>query len=511
MEPSTSWELAPGAAIALSLPLAYVGYRFLKRPHPLDILPGPPSKSVIYGNAREFGRTRWSDATPFPEPFSTWMRDYGLAFHYRVLFYHRVALADPVSLKHVLVTNAVNYPRSDVSRALLRNLTGGDGLLSSEDPTHAAQRKRLNPHFAHTVFKSYIPVFGQEVSRLAAELDAVVTSKTPVHLPDLTTRLTLNIIGKTAFGYDFDAFDAQRAKSVIDAFEQLNTPPRLLYTLGLIFIPGFRHWPLPYLEQIQRAKATLYKIVDDVVAHKLKAPTAAADLLDLMLDGITPDEARVHVMTFMFAGHETTSNSLCWVLGVLTRHPEVEQRVVRECRQMLTRHDGMVTWDALAELPYLTAVIHETLRLYPTALFITARNCERDDYIPRTNAPPFLMPKGAHVSVSVGAIHRNPLYWTDPDMFCPDRFIEGSREHEADKALRDGKGNTFVFMPFSAGTKNCIGKRFAIAEMQTALALLLPKYAFKLTPDAVLHPKMTGVTIKPSNLCMTVEARPTEP
>ncbi|KDO33792.1 hypothetical protein SPRG_01671 [Saprolegnia parasitica CBS 223.65] len=495
------------AVAALTGGLALVGFRTLRRSQVLtQALPGPRRTSIVYGNAREFGKTRWHDGQRFPEPFVTWQTDFGGAFYYRVFWHHRVNLSDPTSLQHVFVVNAANYPRASIPRALFQNLLGGDGLLSSEDPAHAAQRKRLNPHFAQSVFKAYIPVFAAETETLGKTLDSLTG---PVSVPNLMTRLTLNIIGKTAFGYDFKTLDPtnDQAAIVLSAFEKLNTPPRFLYTLGLTLLPGFQHWPLPYLRQIQAAKATLFRIVDDVIAHKVTSPSR--DLLDLLLAdaAMTAAEARVHVMTFMFAGHETTSNTLSWVLAMLATHPTVEAAVVDECRRALADAGGTVSWQTLGDLPLLTATIYETLRLYPTAPFITTRHCVADDSIPRTDDAPFFMPAGAHVSFSVGAIHRNPLYWTDPDAFVPQRFLDDSTQALADKALRNGKGNTFTYMPFSAGAKNCIGKRFAVAEMQTVLLQLLPTYAFTLAPDANLHPKLTGVTIKPSNLVMHVSHR----
>ncbi|EQC39729.1 hypothetical protein SDRG_03157 [Saprolegnia diclina VS20] len=501
-------DVVAATVAALTGGLALVGVRFLRRGQALRALPGPRSTSVVYGNAREFGKTRWHDGQRFPAPFVSWQNDFGGAFHYRVFWHHRVNLSDPTSLQHVFVVNAANYPRASIPRALFQNLLGGDGLLSSEDPAHAAQRKRLNPHFAQSIFKGYIPVFAGETETLASTLGTLTG---PVSVPDLMTRLTLNIIGKTAFGYDFETLDPtnKRAAIALEAFEKLNTPPRFLYTLGLTLLPGFQHWPLPYLRQIQTAKSTLFRIVDDVIAHKVASPAPARDLLDLLLAdaAMTPTEARVHVMTFMFAGHETTSNTLSWVLAMLATHPAVEAAVVDECRRALANAGGAVSWQTLSDLPLLTATIYETLRLYPTAPFITTRHCVADDSIPRTDDAPFFMPAGAHVSFSVGAIHRNPRYWTNPDAFVPQRFLDDSTEALADKALRNGKGNTFTYMPFSAGAKNCIGKRFAIAEMQTVLLQLLPKYAFTLATDANLHPKLTGVTIKPSNLVMHISRR----
>ncbi|EQC39736.1 hypothetical protein, variant [Saprolegnia diclina VS20] len=500
MDASSSVIVGVGTSVVAML-VAWLLYR--ARFHPLQALRGPPSTHVIAGNGREFANFAWSATRPFPEPFASWTKTYGTAFYYRVLFQHRVNLADPVSLQHVLVTKAANYPRDTIPRSILRTLLGGDGLLSSEDQVHAGQRKHLHPPFSQTNLKAFVSIFAAETATLLSVLDAMPDGHI-VDVPDLLTRLTLNVIGKTAFGYDFNTLDPtnNQAAIALSAFDKLNTPPRPLYILGLAFLPHFEHWPLPYLRQIQTAKSMLFRIVDDVIAHKVATPAPAFDLLDLLLAdaAMTATEARVHVMTFMFAGHETTSSTLSWVLAMLATHPAVEAAVVDECRRALANAGGAVSWQTLSDLSLLTATIYETLRLYPTVPFITMRTCTHDDWIPRTDDDPFFMPKGAQATFCVGAIHQHARYWSRPTEFLPARFLDGSPEHEADALLRHGNSSRFTFVPFSLGPKNCIGKRFAIAEMQTVLLHLLPRFALTRTPASNLTPKLTGVTIKPTAL-----------
>ncbi|KAF0722707.1 hypothetical protein Ae201684_018188 [Aphanomyces euteiches] len=103
-------------------------------------------------------------------------------------------------------------------------------------------------------------------------------------------------------------------------------------------------------------------------------------------------------------------------------------------------------------------------------------------------------------------MHRNPQYWSQPEVYLPERFIEGTDAFLADKALRNGQGNTYYYMPFSVGAKNCIGMRFAMAELQVVVATLLLQYSFRLTDQANVNPKMVGVSIKPVHLDMTVHS-----
>ncbi|RHY24863.1 hypothetical protein DYB32_008652 [Aphanomyces invadans] len=425
----------------------------------------------------------------------------------------------------------------------------------------------LQPLFRHDKIKSFLGIFQHHVRRLQEHhLRAVeATDARPGQAVNLHkrfavfTKLTMDIIGVSAFSYNFDALapvdptaTAPRGThgsasqiSVMEALELLLTPPSLLYVVGIFFLPFFPHWPLPPQNRRRRAKRKLFQVVDAVLEAKLAPsrppPTAATtpsrkmlDLVDLMLEEsndpkVSLDEARMHVMTFMLAGHETTSSMLSWVFAVLAQHPTEEAKARAECRQVLAANNDSWDWKALGELKYTTAVIHEVLRLFPTASQLSTRVCIEDNYMPTSetttagDTKTYFIPKGATVVVHTGSLHRNPKYWSQPNEFLPgkchhreqfsattdacprvERFLEGSALFEADKALRGGQGNAFFYMPFSAGPKNCIGMRFAMAELQVVVAALLTRHSFRLTNNANVLPTMVGVTMRPRHLDMTV-------
>lgn len=219
------------------------------------------------------------------------------------------------------------------------------------------------------------------------------------------------------------------------------------------------------------------------------------------------------------------------------------------------RRDGVnkvPTWEQLGQLPYLSAVIHETLRLRPTAPSLASRLALEADTLPRSDGSHFFIPKvpldmilllsdelsvfqGTSIHLDLVAIHRNPAYWSQPDAFLPgmvrrrgvsalndcviERFIEGSVVFEADLALRGGKPNTFCYFPFGLGAswrldgmrsrsksmllvgdKSCIGNRFAMAEMLVVLSALFAKYRVTLTPAANVNVRKHTGTIAPIHL-----------
>ncbi|RHY20250.1 hypothetical protein DYB32_010075 [Aphanomyces invadans] len=495
--------------------MSFVGgllvYLFSIKPalSPLNAIPGPKSSHWLFGSLKEIIDTKWSKGH-FPEPALSWVKKFGGAVHYRAFLNHRVLITDPDALKHVFNTNADNYPRSKETRTFLRDLIGGDGLLSSEGASHTHMRKMLMPHFGFAKVRQFIDIFALQTQNLSAQLDPVVDTNTPVDMHDCTfctigrmdvalirfflavfTKLTLDIIGLSAFGYNFGSLTNQNER-VMAAYKMMNQPPSLFYGLGRIYLPFFDQLPLKAIQQRKEAKRMLFQTVDDVISAKLKAPRSAADatdLVDLMLDEesqtdhkITAEEARTHVMTFLTAGHETTSSTLCWVFAMFTKHPDMEAKARAECRAVVAAHNGKIEWKVLGDLKYVTAFIQETLRLYPTIANLATRDTLRDDFLPMVRGKPH---------------------------FVPMRFMEGSDVFAADKALRHGQGNTYYYMPFSAGAKNCIGMRFATAELQVVVSNLLLNYSFHVTDAADLNPKQESVSIKPVNLVMTVHKAPT--
>ncbi|KAF0714010.1 Aste57867_4103 [Aphanomyces stellatus] len=514
--------LAIGVAIAVGVG-AFVVYLFVLRParHPLQSLPGPQPTSILLGNAA-FSQRLWTAASPFPHPQLHWLQAHGGIYHFRFLLFERIAVADPDALKHILVTNAANYERGPVARALLSDYTGGIGLLSAEEPTHSAQRKLLQPHFATNPLKSYVTtVFVPRTMRIVTALLSDTTAN-HVDMDELLATLTLDMIAIAAFGYDLSA-SSPHTVMIADAFRTLNAPPSLLFALGTTYAPWLPRM-LPSGRRRAAAQAVLKRTVDAIIEQRTAAspqPSDASplprDMLAHMLDaGVPLDDARVHVMTFLLAGSDTTRNTLSWVLAMLATHPDVLARAADEATaaiHLASKRDtaassSPLTWDSLGELPYLTAVIQETMRLYPTVIHVAPRTCVADDWIPRVDGSPVYLPKGCGVHISVAAIHRNPQSWTRPEEFLPERFVDGTELSAQDQAQRgDNRTHSFFYLPFSAGPKNCIGHRFALTEMQVVLALLLHHLTFTLAPTADLAPKFTGVTLKPTRLALVVARR----
>ncbi|KAG9407210.1 hypothetical protein AC1031_001910 [Aphanomyces cochlioides] len=438
----------------------------------------------------------WNTEDCFPEPYLSWVKTYGGIVHYRVITKEQVQVTDPKAVQSILTTQSTAFPRDSFRRGNFENLLAGQGLLRSEGSIHDTQRKVLNGSLG--------VIYGQTLRWCSSVLDAAIVNGTPVNLTTELPKLTLNVIGFAAFDYDFHANPAAGL-----AYEELGHPLPLIFYVCISVIPALNHLPLPSLQRLNKARETLLRIVGDVIDHKLQAkadPMRPKDLLDLMLDAkVDSRDAIVHTMKFMFAGHETTSSALNWVIHRLTSHPTVGVKVREECQRVWVKYGAFDDWDALMELTYTTAVIQETLRLHPVACFLGRRVAVQDCNVPLSDGSSAFIPKGTIVLIpTFRAMHRDPKYWSQPQDFLPERFLHGSDEFLRDLKLRDGKNHPFHYLPFSFGSKNCIGQRLAMAELQVVIATLVTKYEFTPTPQTDTHHVFTGVTIHPVKLEMAV-------
>eukprot|EP00042_Codosiga_hollandica_P042581 m.393680 g.393680 ORF g.393680 m.393680 type:complete len:291 (+) comp56357_c0_seq9:885-1757(+) len=200
------------------------------------------------------------------------------------------------------------------------------------------------------------------------------------------------------------------------------------------------------------------------------------DLITIMLnqqfhgdseDSLQDKEILDETLMFYVAGHETTTNSLAFVIYALALYPDVQQKAFEEVTSVCGE-DGDVTWDQVGEFTYLEMVIKETMRLWPVAPVVVRQTEKNETFGGHVVTP------ATTVMVSVRGLHRDPEYWPDPLTFNPDRFREPAKAG--------------TYMPFGGGQRLCIGNRFAILEMKAVLAHFVRKFSFTLDADKPVVP-----------------------
>ncbi|MGQ4387717.1 cytochrome P450 [Streptomyces sp. SAS_270] len=376
----------------------------------------------------------------------------------------------------------------------------GDGLFTAynHEPNWQLAHDVLAPGFSREAMEGYHPMMLAVTERLIEHWDRERTAGRAVDVPGDMTKLTLETISRTGFGHDFGSFERARPHPFVQAM--VGT---LTYAQRRNIVPE----PLAPLvlrgatRRNEADTALLNRTVDAVVAAR-RGGSGEGDLLDRMLETahpatgerLTPENIRRQVITFLIAGHETTSGALSFALHYLSRHPEIAARARAEVRRVWGDTDRP-GYDQVARLRYVRRVLDEALRLWPTAPAF-AREARQDTVLGGVHP----MRQGAWALVLTAMLHRDREVWgEDAEQFDPDRFDA--------KAVRARPAHTFK--PFGTGARACIGRQFALHEATLVLGLLLRRYDLRADPDYRLR-VAERLTLMPDGLRLHLErAAPT--
>lgn len=372
---------------------------------------------------------------------------------YTMMGYEMCSVLDPDAIEDVLLNDADAFPKPEMLGDSLGDYMG-EGLLLTEGEHWREQRTMLQPMF----YRERIETYGDLMSDYAAESAEGWAERSDVELQSAASDLTLRILARTLFDVDVDAYEAE-IRGVAEAISEIGRAGSLESQVP--------QWvPLPSRRRHQRAfeafDDAMTELIDESrAAHDADSRGDGDDILSLLLEAEYPDgsqpsetEIRDQLMTFLFAGHETTALALTWAFILLNRRPETYERLHAEVDAVL---DGdRATLEDLPELTYTDQVAMETLRLRPppAALF---REASRD-----VELGGYHVPEGTMLVLPMFEVQTDPEYFEDPYTFRPERW-DGDLEDE----IPD-----YAYFPFGGGPRHCIGMRFANLELRLALATI---------------------------------------
>ena len=353
----------------------------------------------------------------------------------------------------------------------------GDGLVTSDGPLWARQRRLMQPVFSHRNVAGFDATINGFTSSLMNRWDAGTAGEI-VWIDREMAGLTFRITGATLFGEDIQRHSAE----VAEILEIINLRPQEVRALLTLV-----SWvPTPHNLKWKRALKRLDRIVHNVITARRRVGLGGGDILGRLLEardeetgeGLDETQIRDEVVTLMLAGHDTSAHALTWTLYLLATHPEVESRLTEHLAAHLK--GGPATAADLPHLPYLKQVVQEAMRMYPP-VWAVARRAERG-----VTFGEHVLPANAYVAVVAWALHRHPEFWPDPDRFDPTRFEPG----------RAKARHSYCYLPFGAGPRTCIGAGMAMLEIQLVLAQILQRFKLQVVPD---HPieTLAKVTLKP--------------
>ena len=384
-----------------------------------------------------------------------------------------VLVNHPDLIRQVLVDDAPKYWKAAMTKRLLGKGIG-NGLLVSDGDYWRRQRRLVQPAFHAKRIEAYADIMVAQTERMieawrpGLEIDA----------DDAMMRLTLGIVAKTLFDTDLAGDIEQIAQAVgvaqdlmAKAFRSFIRPPDWL--------------PTRDNRRAREAVRTLRTIGLRFVRERRASGEDKGDLLSMLAlstdeDGsrMTDEQACDEALTLLVAGHETTANALCWCWVLLDQNPAAAEALRAELAAVLG--DRPPAFADLAHLPYLDAVIKETLRLYPVAWLFSRQPVEPVSIGGRA------FPIGTRVMISPWVMHRDPRWFEEPEAFRPERWLDG-----LEKRLP-----RFAYIPFGGGPRICIGNSFALMEARLVAATIARRFRLAVAPGQRIA-TLPQITVQP--------------
>jgi cytochrome P450 len=470
-------------------------------------VPVPPGETRF-----SLARTRRFADDPLPLLLESYER-FGPVFTLRLFHGNVVFMLGPAANHYITVSHASNFIWRD---SHFRDLIGlmGDGLLTIDGDFHRRSRLIMLPAFHHDHIAASVDVMVEETTRALDQLTPSSTASSSsiaasptvassiaassiatVDLYAWARRLAMRIALRALFGLDPDDEPA-RSVDAAGLFEQALSFFSSDYALRVLRGP-FTPWA-----RLQQAARRLDTLIYAEISTRRASGERGEDILSLLLDAHDEDgsalsdlQVRDEVMTLLFAGHDTTTSTVAFMLYELARHPAIVARLLAEQASLLP--DGRPTASQLTSgaLPELELVLEETLRKYPPAWVGPRRSIEPFEFegIP--------VPGRAFVNYCSWASHHLPDVFPEPEEFRPERFAPDARA-----ALPKG-----AYVPFGGGSRTCIGMRFGQLEIRTIATLILSRFTLSLPADFHLAIRQMPTISPRDGLPMIVSPRATAP
>ncbi|GLB37928.1 putative cytochrome p450 [Lyophyllum shimeji] len=521
--------MTPITAFAL-LSLVVAGlYKLYRRSTRTSVahIAGPEPESFVLGNLSQLAHGQAAEVE------LQWLAQYGDVVRIKGLFGEdRLLISDPKALQYIFQTSGYNFIKQPARRELSR-ITTGKGLLWAEGDDHKRLRKVMLPGFSGPEAKGYLPVFSAYAAKVAEGWRDILASSgaqsSVVDIPAWISRCALDAIGEVAFDYQFGTLESVDnplgkafANLLLDTFGTLTDgeifsqnflgyiPDRISQLLG-------DYMPSKKLTHARSTAKLATGVAKELVAQKSAASLQGKgnrDIMSLLVKAYVSENERVKLneeemfslmRVVILAGHETTANTFSWMLLELARRPEVQKRLRDEIGQMertvQSRGNSGYTVSDLDSMPYLNAVLKETLRFHPVAIN-TFREAVRDDVLPLSKpivttsgevVSEIPIPKGLGVMTSIHGYNRNKdIFGEDAHLFNPERWLNGTVK----KSISVGVlGN---LMTFSGGVRSCIGWKFAVVELQAFMFELIGAFEFLPTPESQKIRKEPALVMVPT-------------
>lgn len=487
----------------LRLGLRFVKYRSFRH------LPGPSYASLLWGH-------EWAlYNSPPGQLYAEWRKRYGPVVQFDGCFGRTMlSVTDPRAVQHILVDRVYDWPKPEGARQWFLQLLGAGLLYVEGEEAHQRQRHAIAPALTAQAIRDLTPGFFRMATKVADKWDEQIQAA-PNNWVDIdvmfwANRLSLDVIGLIGFSYDFQSCLGEKLHPVAEALERLTNSSASFSA----FVMKALVWQFPSILRMPSEKGKYIvrnrEALGDIASTVWQQATEAGDdgsadntLLSRLIkenrnknpaERMDENEIRDQIRTLISAGYETVSCIMAWALYELACSPDAQAKL----RDELPPNDP--DFDAVHfELPFLDAVLKETLRLHPPILELhhvagKSQTLPLSAPLPGTDVREVPVPKGTILAIPVNVVQQDPAVWgPDAHVFRPERWLELK-----DKQKGGSKLHEYDLLSFSRGPRMCLGRIFADAEIKAMLVTLVRQ--FQLAPAAdieafqsfVIRPRVRG-------------------
>ncbi|XP_074866394.1 cytochrome P450 3A21-like [Carettochelys insculpta] len=396
-----------------------------------------------------------------------------------------LAILDPVIIKTILVKECYSLFTNRRVFGLSGDLKSA--LTIATDEQWKRIRTVLSPTFTSGKLREMFPIIHHYGEILVKNIQQKVADDESLEMKSIFGAYSLDVVASTSFSVNIDSMNNPNDPLVAYIKKYLTFTFFSPLILSVVMFPflspvlekmnvtvfpsGFLDFFLNIIQRIKKERQKnnhsvrvdfMQLMVDSQISEDSSEPNEKTHSCKALSD----KEIMAQALVFILAGYETTSFTLNFLSYNLAIHPDVQQRVQEEIDAALP-NKAAPTYDTILQLEYLDMVVNETLRLFPAGGRIE-RVCKKT-----TEINGVTIPKGTVAMIPAHVLHRDPEYWPEPDEFRPERFSKENRESV----------DPYIFLPFGAGPRNCIGMRFALLSMKVAMVMLLQRFTFKTCKD----------------------------
>ncbi|KAJ4721021.1 putative Cytochrome P450 [Melia azedarach] len=483
--------------ILLSLPIFLFLAQTYRKPKSIQLPPGPKGLPFI-GNLHQFDISR-------PQ-VSFWelAKRYGPLMSLRLGSVPTLVVSSAKFAKEILKTHDLQFcSRPSLLGQQKLSYRGLDLAFSPYNDYWREIRKICVIHlFNSNRVQNFLPIREDEVSRMIEKISRSVVACKPVNLSEIMMFLTSTIICRLGFGKRYEDEGSERSRF----HALLNETQALLVSF---FVTDYFPW-MGWVDKVagmmrrleknfQELDAFYQELIEEHLDPKrAKSDDHQEDIIDVLLQirkdrgfkiDLTFDHIKAVLTDVFIAGTDTSAATVVWAMTYLMKHPRVMKKVQQEVRK-LAGNKGFVDEDDIQSLPYLKAVVKETMRLQPTVPLLVPR-----ETLEHCNIEGYDIPAKTLVFVNTWAIGRDPEAWENPDEFYPERFIDSPI---------DFKGQHYELIPFGAGRRICPGLYMGIATVDLALANLLYKFYWEMpsgmSKEDLDFDVLPGITVHKKNV-----------